>query len=36
MTKSALVRVKPLKLTATYESLKAWQSAVDDWLFNHV
>ena len=35
MVKSAPTMVSKLKSTAKYETLKAWASAVDDWVFSH-
>lgn len=35
MVKSAPTMVTKLKTNANYEVLKAWASAVDDWVFSH-
>ena len=35
MTKTAPLRIRKLRDSATYEGLKAWQSSIDDWLFEH-
>lgn len=35
MVKSAPTMVTKLKTSANYEVLKAWASAVDDWVFSH-
>ena len=36
MVKSAPTLVGKLPTTATYEELKAWSSAVDDWVHSHI
>lgn len=35
MVKSAPTMVTKLSKSANYEALKAWASAVDDWVFSH-
>ncbi len=35
MVKSAPTMVRKLGKDAKYEALKAWASAVDDWVFSH-
>jgi hypothetical protein len=35
MVKSAPTMVTKLVKTANYETLKAWASAVEDWVFSH-